>query len=288
MDQNELKYWVGLSGFKGLGIKRLELLKKYFGSVKKIWEAKKEELIKLGIKPEMAALWQKRDLEREMEELNKRLIKVITIEDKRYPKLLKETDSPPFILYIKGEENLLNQESLAVVGTRRPTDYGRKAVVQLVRQLADKKLIIVSGLARGIDSLSHWQCLQNKGKTIAVLGHGLERIYPVENQRLADVIVAGGGALVTEYPLNFPMDKTNFPLRNRIIAGLTLGTLVIEGGERSGTKITANFAADYGREVFCVPGPITSLQSEGPAQLIQQGAKLVTKVEDIWEELPSF
>lgn len=284
MDKSELKYWVGLSSFKGLGIKRLELLRKYFGSVKAVCQAKKEELIKLGIKPEMAALWQKRDLDREMEELNKRLIKVITIEDKRYPKLLKETDSAPFILYVKGDITVLNQPGLAVVGTRRPTDYGRKAVFRLVPEIS-KKLIIVSGLARGIDSLSHWQCLQSKGKTIAVLGHGLERIYPVENQRLADVIVAGGGALVTEYPLNFPLDKTNFPLRNRIIAGLTLGTLVIEGGQKSGTKITANFAVDYGREVFCVPGSIASPQSEGPAQLIQQGAKLVTKVEDIWEEL---
>ena len=275
MDQNELKYWVGLSGWKGLGWKKLELLIKYFGSLKKIWLSG----------PKLNPLWQNnKDLNREMEELDKRLIKVITIEDKRYPLILKETNSPPFLLYIKGEENLLNQPSLAVVGTRRPTGYGRKAVFRLVPEIS-KKLIIVSGLARGIDSLSHWQCLQSKGKTIAVLGHGLERIYPVENQRLADVIVASGGALATEYPLNFPMDKTNFPLRNRIIAGLTLGTLVIEGGERSGTKITANFAADYGREVFCVPGPITSLQSEGPAQLIQQGAKLVTKVEDIWEEL---
>lgn len=282
----ELKYWVGLSSFKGLGIKRLELLKKYFWSVKAVYQAKKEDFIKLGIKPEMAVLWQKRDLDQEMEELNKRLIKIITIEDKKYPKLLKETDSPPFILYVKGDVNVISQPGLAVVGTRRPTDYGRKAVFRLVPEIS-KKLIIVSGLARGIDSLSHWQCLQSKGQTIAVLGHGLERIYPVENQRLADVIVAGGGALVTEYPLNFPMDKTNFPLRNRIIAGLTLGTLVIEGGERSGTKITANFAADYGREVFCVPGPIGNPQSEGPAQLIQQGAKLVTKVEDIWEELPT-
>lgn len=265
---------MGLSGWKGLGIKKLNLLRQHFGSVKKIWLSG----------PKLNPLWKIRDLDKEMEKLNKCLIKVITIEDKRYPKLLKESDSPPFLLYIKGEEDLLDQPSLAVVGTRRPTDYGRKAVFQLVPEIS-KKLIIVSGLARGIDSLSHWQCLQSKGKTVAVLGHGLERIYPTENQRLASAIVASGGTLVTEYPLNFPLDKTNFPLRNRIIAGLTLGTLVIEGGERSGTKITANFAADYGREVFCVPGPIGNIQSEGPAQLIQQGAKLVTKVEDIWEEL---
>lgn len=279
-----LKYWVGLSTFKGLGIKRLNLLKQYFGSVRKIWEANEADYIKVGIKPEIARMWQKRDLDKEMAELNKLLIKVIIIEDKRYPKILKETDSPPFILYIKGDEKLLNQPGLAVVGTRKPTEYGRKVVFKLVPEIA-KKLVIVSGLARGIDSLSHWQCLKNKGKTVAVLGHGLERIYPAENQRLAEEIIGNGGALVTEYPLKYPMDKTNFPLRNRIIAGLTLGTLVIEGGEKSGTKITANLAADYGREVFCVPGPIGSVQSEGPAQLIQQGAKLVTKVEDILEEI---
>lgn len=275
MDNQELKYWVGVSGFKGLGIKKLEFLRKNLGSVRKIWEAG----------PKLNSLWQnQRDLDKEMEELNKRLIKIITIEDKRYSLILKETDSPPFLLYIKGEESLLNQPSLAVVGTRKPTNYGRKAVYRLVPEIS-KKLMIVSGLARGIDSLAHRVCLENHGKTIAVLGHGLERIYPPENQRLADAIVDSGGTLVTEYPLNFPLDKTNFPLRNRIIAGLTLGTLVIEGGQKSGTKITANFAADYGREVFCVPGPIGNIQSEGPAQLIQQGAKLVTKVEDIWEEL---
>lgn len=272
---DELKYWVGISGWRGLGRKKLEFLVKHLGSVKKIWLAG----------PKLNPQWQNnKDLDGEIKALNRRLIKVITIEDKRYPKLLKEIDSPPLILYVKGEESLFNQHSLAVVGTRRPTEYGREAVKQLVDQLTDK-LIIVSGLARGIDSAAHWQCLKNKGKTIAVLGHGLERIYPLENQRLADAIVSGGGALVTEYPLNYPLDKTNFPLRNRIIAGLTLGTLVIEGGERSGTKITANFAVDYGREVFCVPGPINSDLSLGPAELIQNGAKLVTKVEDIWEEL---
>ena len=281
---DDIKYWVGLSGWPGLGWQRLKLLLKYFKTAKAVWSAEKKELLKIGIREELVNKWRKRDLEQEIEELNKRLIKVINIEDKRYPKLLKEADSPPFLLYIKGEENLLNQPGLAVVGTRRPTAYGRKAVFQLVPELT-KKLIIVSGLARGIDSLSHWQCLQSQGKTIAVLGHGLEQIYPRENTRLAQEIVNQDGCLVTEYPLNYLMDKVNFPQRNRIIAGLTLGTLVIEGGERSGTKITANFAVDYGREVFCVPGPIGSPQSEGPAQLIQQGAKLVIKVEDIWEEL---
>lgn len=274
MNYQVLKYWVGLSGFKGLGIKKLEFLLKNFGPARKIWEAG----------PKLNPNWQNNlDLDKEMKELARRLIKVITIEDKEYPLILKEIDSPPFLLYVMGKIELLNQPGLAVVGTRKPTEYGRKAAKELVKQLA-VRLVIVSGLARGIDSLVHWQCLESKAKTVAVLGHGLEQIYPRENQRLADEIVASGGALVTEYPLNYPMDKVNFPQRNRIIAGLTLGTLVIEGGQRSGTKITANMAVDYGREVFCVPGPINSELSLGPAELIQNGAKLVTKAEDIWEE----
>lgn len=271
---DELKYWVGLSGWKGLGWKKLELLIKHFGSVRKIWLSGSE----------LNSQWQIRDLDREMEMLNKQLIKIILIEDKNYPKLLKEIDSPPFLLYVKGKLDCLNQPSLAVVGTRRPTEYGRRVVNKLVPEIA-QKLIIVSGLARGIDAAAHRACLESCGKTVAVLGHGFDQIYPPENRFLSEAIVAAGGALVTEYPLNSPIDKNNFPLRNRIIAGLSLGTLVVEAGEKSGTKITAGFAADYGREVFCVPGSINSPASVGPAQLIQEGAKLVTKAEDIMEEL---
>ncbi len=281
----EIKYWVGLSGFKGLGIKRLKLLKRYFGSTKKIWEATTTDYIKVGIKLEMAKQWQKRDLDKEMELLNKQLIKIITIEDKNYPKLLKEIDSPPFLIYVKGSLDCLNEPSLTVVGSRQPTDYGRRITGKLVKELENKKLAIVSGLARGIDSLAHRTCLQNSGKTVAVLGHGFDQIYPPENRLLAEEIVQAGGALITEYTWEFPIDKINFPQRDRIMAGLTLGTLVIEGRERSGTKITAFMAADYGREVFCVPGQIGTTQAEAPAQLIQHGAKLVTKVEDILEEL---
>lgn len=285
----ELKYWVGISGFIGLGIKRLTLLRRYFGSVRSIWEAGYSDWIKVGIKPEMAKAWQewqeKTNLDKETEQLKRQLIKVITIEDKSYPKLLKETDYQPFILFIKGSVEILSQACLAVVGTRQPTSYGRKAAQKLVTELVKHKLVIVSGLARGIDGLCHRSCLQAGGRTVGVLGHGLERIYPPEHGRLAQQIVSSGGALVTEYPLEFPISKTNFPQRDRIMAGLSLGTLVIEGRTRSGSKITANFAADYGREVFCLPGPIDSQMSATPAELIQTGAKLVTKVEDILEEL---
>ncbi len=275
MINDEKKYWVGLSWFRGLGWKKLEFLIKHFGTVKKIWLAG----------PKLNPRWQNnQDLDQEMENLEKYLIKVITIQDEVYPSLLKQISSPPILLYVKGKAEILNQPGLAVVGTRRASEYGRKAVNKLVPSLS-KKLVIVSGLARGIDTLAHWQCLRSGGKTVAVLGGSLDKIYPRENQLLAQEIIGNGGALISEKPLNSTLVPADFPLRNRIIAGLSLGTLVIEGGQKSGTKITAGFAADYGREVFCVPGPIDSDLSVGPAELIQQGAKLVTKVEDIFSEL---
>ena len=272
---NDVKYWVGLSGWEGFGRKRLEFLLKQFGSVEKIWDAG----------PDLDSRWQnKQNLDEAMERLERHQIRAITIEDKRYPKLLKETDFAPFILYIKGAIDVLNQPGLAVVGTRKMTEYGRQVTAALVSDLA-KKLTIVSGLARGVDGWAHRVCLGAGGITVAVLGHGLERIYPPEHKVLAEEIIKSGGCLVSEFPLDYPLAKQNFPRRDRILAGLTLGTLVIEAGQKSGTKITAGFAADYGREVFCVPGPIDSPNSAGPAELIQQGAKLVTKVEDIFEEL---
>ena len=271
----DLKYWVGLSGWEGFGRNRLEFLLKHFGSVQKIWEAG----------PDLNRQWQNnKDLDKEMERQERYQIRAITIEDKRYPKLLKEIDFAPFILFIKGSIEVLNRPGITVVGTRKMTEYGRQVTGKLVRELA-KKLTIFSGLARGVDGWAHRVCLGVGGKTVAVLGHGLERIYPPEHAGLAEEIISHGGALVSEFPLDYQLNKQNFPRRDRILAGLTLGTLVIEGGEKSGTKITAGFAADYGREVFCVPGPIDSPTAAGPALLIQQGAKLVTKVEDIWEEL---
>jgi len=286
--KEDLKYWVGLSGFKGLGYKRLRLMLEYFKGVKEIWEADESLWEKLGISSNMAADWDKwrknRDLTHELTRLSQKEVRLVTIEDNNYPKMLKEIDSPPFLLFIKGQLECLNLPSLTVVGSRRMTGYGQKATINLVGVLS-QKLVIISGLARGIDGWAHRVCLQSKGKTVAVLGHGLDRIYPIEHQGLADEIVNRGGCLISEFPFDYPLEKINFPMRDRILAGLSLGTLVIEGSQRSGTKITAGFAADYGREVFCVPGPIDSESSIGPAELIQQGAKLVTNPEDIFCEL---
>ena len=218
--------------------------------------------------------------------INPKQMREINLGDLNYPKLLSHISSPSKFLYVIGNEKILNHKMITVVGSRKMSQYGREVTEKLVRDLVGKDFVIVSGLARGIDGVAHRSCINSGGKTLAVLGHGFDRIYPPEHRGLAKQIIMSGGCLVTEFPYNFPINKQNFILRNRIVAGLSLGTLVVEGASKSGTKITAGFAADYGREVFCVPGPIGSELSEGPAELIQQGAKLVTKVEDILEELP--
>jgi len=289
MVDEDLKYWVGLSGFIGLGPKRFKLLREYFGSVKDIWEAGESRLMQVGLKREMVNKWQAwkkgKDLDREMEELGRREIKIVTVDDKEYPKLLKEIDTAPFVLFVKGSVKLLSQAGVTVVGTRQMSQYGGRVVERLVKGLVKARLVIVSGLARGIDGRAHRVCLDSGGKTVAVLGHGLEKIYPPEHLSLAEEIVKAGGSLMSEYPLGYPISRGNFPARDRLMAGLSLGTLVIEGKQKSGTKITASWAAEYGREVWAVPGSIDSPASQAAADLIQEGAKLVVKVEDVLEEL---
>lgn len=211
-------------------------------------------------------------------------IKTISLGSQDYPFLLSQIPSPPAQIFAIGNFEILKQKSISVVGSRKMSLYGMRMAEKFTRQLVEMGWVIISGLARGIDGVVHKVCLEAKGKTVAVLGNGLDNIYPPEHKSLAKKIVMDGGCLVTEFPWQFPIERKNFILRDRIMAGLALGTLVIEGGQKSGTKITAGFAADYGREVFCVPGPIDSDLSVGPAELIQQGAKLVTKVEDILEE----
>ena len=209
----------------------------------------------------------------------------IKLGDKRYPVLLKEIADPPQVLYVRGKLLPQDNYAVAVVGTRTPTEYGRRVTRELVAGLVAAGLTVVSGLARGIDGEAHQAAMAAGGRTIAVLAHGLDRIYPQEHEELANQITQHG-ALITEWPAGRRIDKTNFVQRNRIISGLSLGAVVIEGKSRSGTKITARFAAEQGREVFAVPGPVNSVMSQAPMELIQTGAKLVTKVEDILEELP--
>lgn len=210
---------------------------------------------------------------------------IISLSDKTYPKLLASIDKPPQKLYAEGNLKLLNQPAITVIGSRAMTAYGQKVTGFLVRDLVANNLVIVSGLARGVDAWAQKQCLSYGGKTIAVLAHGLDKIYPPDNRPLAEEIIKKGGLLLSEYPPKTSIRASNFKARDRIMAGLTAGTLVIEGKSKSGTKITASYAADFGREVFAVPGPIDSPNAIGPAELIQQGAKLVLTVEDILDEL---
>lgn len=213
-------------------------------------------------------------------------IRKILISDVEYPQSLKEIPDPPPVLYWRGNLNLNKKAVLAVVGTRRCSEYGKQITLEIVGDLVQAGFIIVSGMAKGIDTFSHLACLERKGKTVAVLGSSLdqESIYPKENLKLMEKIIESGGAVISEFPPKTPAFKQNFPRRNRIIAGLALGVLVIEAKEKSGALITANLAFLQKKKVFAVPGPVHSLNSKGPHYLIKRGAKLVETAQDILEE----
>jgi len=225
------------------------------------------------------------DPDKEIETLKKYDIGYITMYDKSYPQLLLEIPDCPVILYIKGNIESLSAPSIGIVGSRKYTDYGRTSAKRFSKECVSGGLNIISGLALGIDAIAHREALDAGGITVGVLGCGLDQIYPTSNAILADEMIAKKGAVVSEYPPGTPPYKQNFPLRNRIIAGLSLGVLVVEAAEKSGALITAYSALDYNREVFAIPGNINCESSIGSNQLIQKGAKLVTKVEDIFDEL---
>jgi DNA processing protein len=290
MELKERHYWLGFNIFPGIGPKRFYHLLKVFGSAKKAWLASREKLQQTNIPKSLIENFlefrEKLNFSQVILRLEKGLIRFIIIEDEEYPKNLKKIESPPPLLYIKGE--ILPQDSLsiAVIGTRKITPYGREATEKLVAGLTAHNFTIVSGLARGVDSIAHRAALANQGRTLAVLGSGLDRIYPPENKALVEKIInLDLGAVISELPSGTAPLKGHFPSRNRLIAGLSLGVLVTEGASVSGTKITSNFCLEQKRKLLAVPGPITSSFSEGPADLIKIGAKLVTKVEDIVEEI---
>ena len=214
-------------------------------------------------------------------------IEEISIQNKEYPKQLKNIYDPPAKLYVLGNKELLNQSGIAIVGTRRASIYGKKVALQFSKDLSQKGINIISGLALGIDTYAHLGTLQQNsiGKTIAVLGSGLDNIYPRQNIELAKQIIKRGGCLISEYPIGTKPERQNFPQRNRIISGLSNGVLVVEASEKSGALITADFALEQGREVFAVPGSVFSHTSMGTNNLIKQGAKLITKYEEILEEM---
>jgi DNA processing protein len=212
---------------------------------------------------------------------------VLTPEDEGYPERLREIYDPPAVLWIRGNVELLSRPGIAVVGTRQPSPYGAGMAELLSRDLANRRLTILSGMARGVDTAAHKGAIEAGGKTVAVWGTGIDVIYPKENKKLAESIVASGGTIVSEYPLGtFPAPQ-NFPIRNRILSGMSVGVLVIEAAEYSGTRITARCAMEQNRDVYAVPGNVTNKNAWGPITLIKQGAKLTATWEDIWEDLPS-
>lgn len=222
--------------------------------------------------------------------LNKKIfvdsnIKTVFFGEEKYSKLLSEVYDPPIILYCRGNMELLNGISISVVGSRKHTGYARSALNKIIPELVNSRIAVVSGMALGVDSIAHYLTLESSGKTIGVLGCGVDEIYPTSNRGLADRILSTGGLLISEFPPGTPPFKQNFPLRNRIIAGMSSGTLVVEARHDSGSLITAGLANEYGREVFAVPGNIDSFSSEGTNELIKQGAKMVASAADILSEL---
>jgi DNA processing protein len=211
---------------------------------------------------------------------------VISGEDSCYPPRLKEIYDPPLVLYVRGNPEVLPQPGIAMVGTRHPTPYGSGMAERLACDLAAQGLVIISGMARGVDTASHRGAIAAKGKTVAVFGTGVDVIYPKENSRLSEQILALGGALISEFAMGTFAAPQNFPIRNRILSGMSVGVLVVEAAEYSGTRITARCALEQNRDVFAVPGNVTNKNSWGPNTLIKQGAKLVATWEDVWEDLP--
>ncbi len=286
---NDLKYWVAFGKNTKIGFNKIQKLLAHFGSLDKAWnKGNLFQFKKAGIEEKLAEEISKMQKEispdQELEKLEKLKIKVLTYRDKEYPRLLSEIYSPPPIIYFKG--NLSSDDfTLAIVGTRKPQDYGKQVAFDIALNLAQNGVTIVSGLALGIDTIAHEAVLKVSGKTIAVLGCGLDYIYPTSNRRLADEIIQKNGALVSEFPQGTPPLHYNFPQRNRIISGLSLGVLIVEAPEESGALITAKFALEQNREVFAVPGNIYSKNSTGTNNLIKMGAKPVINFIDILDEL---
>ena len=287
MDE-DLKYWVAFHRIPGIGRVRFGLLEGRFGSLQEAWRASLGEVQAAGLDSRTtAAIGAGRQAispDAEMERLQKARVQPITLHDPAYPPRLKEIFDPPPILYVRGDLTPEDEWSVTVVGTRSPTAYGREVAQRLAGDLARSRITVVSGLARGIDSVAHQAALDAEGRTIAVEACGLDLVYPPSHASLARRIIERG-ARVSDYPLGTRPRAEYFPRRNRILAGLTLGTLVVEAGEKSGALITARLAADEGREVMAVPGSILSPLSRGVNRLIQDGAKTVLEVTDILEEL---
>jgi DNA processing protein len=283
--------WLALSLTPGLGPTKSRKLVGHFGSAEAVFRASLTELEGTGIQAVSAqSLATGKSTELAQEEIARAAAAgatVLSMDDPLYPPRLKEIYDPPLVLYVRGDAEVLIKPGIAMVGTRHPTPYGSGMAERLGSDLAAQGLVIISGMARGVDTASHRGAIAAKGKTIAVFGTGVDVIYPKENSRLSEQILALGGALISEFSVGTFAAPQNFPIRNRILSGMSVGVLVVEAAEYSGTRITARLALEQNRDVFAVPGNVTNKNSWGPNTLIKQGAKLVATWEDVWEDLPT-
>jgi DNA processing protein len=285
---DDKQFWIGFNLIKGIGAVRLQALIQYFGDLQAAWNADPAALAEAGLgrkvierllearsKVDLPGLWGK---------IESQGIQVLTWQDETYPARLKEIDQPPPVLYLRGEFLPDDVFAVAIVGTRRVTSYGRQIAEQMAAFLAANGITVISGLARGVDAVAHQAALRTGGRTMAVLGSGVDRIYPPEHRGLAEQMMERG-AIISDYALGTPPDASNFPPRNRIISGLSLAVVVVEAGETSGALLTAEFAAEQGREVFAVPGSILAPQSKGTNKLIQRGALPLLNANDLMQAL---
>lgn len=286
----EKKYWIWFSLIKGLGSIRKQELLKIYKTPERIYNLNKEELMNIkGIGESIASSILNKEIRLQvnahMAYMIKNKIDIVSIYDKEYPQILKQIYDFPVCLYIKGNKEILNNMSIAIIGCREASEYGIKAAKYFAYNLAKNDINIVSGLAKGIDSCSHIGAVCAKGKTVAVVGNGLDTIYPKENAELQRSIIECGGTIISEYPLGTKPERLNFVARNRIISGLCKKIIVIEAKEKSGTLLTVDFALEQGREIFVVPGNINSINSVGTNELLKNGARVATTYLDVLNEL---
>lgn len=285
---DEKKYWIGFNLIKGIGAVRMQGLVAYFGDLESAWNADPAQLAEAGLGAKLVerVIGAKKqvDLNQVWAKIEAQGIKILTWADEEYPSRLREIDQPPPVLYIRGEYLQDDLFAVAVVGTRKVTPYGRQLTEEIASFLAANGISVISGLARGVDAIAHQAALRAGGRTIAVLGSGVDKIYPPEHRGLAEQMMERG-AIISDYAVGTPPDASNFPPRNRIISGLSLAVVVIEAAETSGALITAEFAAEQGREVFAVPGSIYAPQSKGTNRLIQKGAQPLLTPADLMQAL---
>jgi DNA processing protein len=281
-------YWVGFNMVKGIGSVRFKSLLSAFGSAEAAWNASPQALLEAGLSPKIVEGFSRLRKDVSLEQVEQRIhalgVQLLTWDDAAYPRHLKEIDQPPPVIYVRGTLEPQDDWAVAVVGTRKVTAYGRQVAEDVAAVLAHSGVTIVSGLARGVDSIAHQAAINAGGRTLAVLGSGVDLVYPPENRKLASQIMEQG-ALISDYAIGTQPDGQNFPPRNRIISGLSLAVVIVEAGDTSGALITASFAAEQGRDVFAVPGNINAPQSRGTNRLIRDGAQPLLNPQEVLEAL---